>query len=410
MGGRPSKEAPRKAAPRMSAHFMDEVLLLCSAVGGFAPWQKPYSFFGSSIMGGAKKPRLASFLQTVGLSIPLTVIARIANELKSSDADDDDIMLQNVPREMKRMVSGISTPCGPVVKHMYLPLKSGGTLDFPICCPFALLNFLCDSNPKFENFLKTHTADRECSIAVWADETTSGNQQRHDMRRTFISFYLCICDIPQFFRSADHGWWPIGVLSYDSMKEVAGEASALMKYILRFFFTGSGNFADGARVGRQSQFLLRGRLSAVLQDEKGIKTTASVKGASGTKCCLMCRNVLKTDVGKVCVGISDRASVFEVPRVFAEYNVYVVQFGIMSLPRSHSIRALSRSMKMAFFNRSKGLGALQEQYNGDFSIQAMLKSTALRFRKMGGAFMCLVVIRRGSTCTPMKRFGRCATS
>ena len=172
---------------------------------------------------------------------------------------------------------------------------------------------MCEASFSFGKFLCDYINDTGvCNIVIWSDETTSGNQLRTDQRRTFLSFYWTICELPGFFKSSDHGWWPIGILSNDVVHDVAGQASGIMKAILRHFFIGDCSFTSGIRVQLcGTHRTIKGRLAAVLQDEKGHKYVGSVKGASGTKCCLMCCNVLNIKFDKVCGWIScGKGSVF----------------------------------------------------------------------------------------------------
>eukprot|EP00959_Pyramimonas_sp_CCMP1952_P022810 479431-Pyramimonas_sp.AAC.2 len=163
----------------------------------------------------------------------------------------------------------------------------------PILCPLALLYFMCERSLAFGKLLRNSIVGDVANVIAWSDETASGNQLRADMSRTFLSFYWSIADLPEFFKGCDRGWWPIGILSHDSVKTVAGEASGIMKHILRHFFMGPNNFANGISLNLcGAATLIKGRLAAVLQDEKGHKQVSSVKGASGAKCCLMCKNVL----------------------------------------------------------------------------------------------------------------------
>ena len=68
------------------------------------------------------------------------------------------------------------------------------------------------------------------------------------LKRTFLSFYWSFCDLPDYFKNCDHGWWPVGILSHDSVKTIAGDASGIMRHILRFFFMGRHNFDVGVRL------------------------------------------------------------------------------------------------------------------------------------------------------------------
>ncbi len=85
------------------------------------------------------------------------------------------------------------------------------------------------------------------------------------------------------------------MLSYNQLTNVKAGAAGVIKHVLRYLLAGAVNIASGFQVGG---FVIRGSLAAMLQDELAVKQVHSVKGDSGTGCCLMCRNIVKCDSSK----------------------------------------------------------------------------------------------------------------
>ena len=76
--------------------------------------------------------------------------------------------------------------------------------------------------------------------------------------------------------------------------------TGLVRKILRIFFSPSSH--NFTRTGislplpNSCSFVAHGELTSFIMDERAYKYIFEVKGASGTKCCLLCKNILTTPV------------------------------------------------------------------------------------------------------------------
>eukprot|EP00959_Pyramimonas_sp_CCMP1952_P240684 5030365-Pyramimonas_sp.AAC.2 len=110
-------------------------------------------------------------------------------------------------------------------------------------------------------------------LALWGDETTGGNQLRPDSVGKYLSIYFCFVDLPEWFRSAEHGWFPIGVLPYSTLQNARGKYGGVLKAVFRMFFLGRRSFSSGFRVadGWGNAHVVQSKLLCMIQDEKAHK-------------------------------------------------------------------------------------------------------------------------------------------
>ena len=190
------------------------------------------------------------------------------------------------------------TPYGNLLEEVHLPCKSGGTLSWWIANPLALIWFLGSVSAAFGEFLFEHI-DRVARISLWGDETVAGNPLRPDNANKFLAVYFSFTQLPGFFRTSDYGWWPIGVLHYEKVKELKCGYSTILKHTLEKMFLGTVSFSLGVMVPMSgASKLLQGKLWCLVQDEKAHKDGQWIKGAAGTKCCGICANIFNGDPEK----------------------------------------------------------------------------------------------------------------
>lgn len=185
-----------------------------------------------------RKKRLVKAAQAAGLNVPLTVIQRLVDELtrEDSDSDEDDVPVASSSKRTAQHVleycSGITTPFGNLMQQWMLPGKNGADIVWDVFQPFAMLWALCVKVPQFASFLYMHLNGIESRIVFWTDETSCGNKMRPDNRRRFIAVYFSWVDLPEYWRSCDYGWLPVGFLSYDTMRLVKSEVSGIMRVVI----------------------------------------------------------------------------------------------------------------------------------------------------------------------------------
>ena len=100
---------------------------------------------------------------------------------------------------------------------------------------------------------------------------------------------------PQLFRQQETGWMVACMVRTAELDKVQGGISQVMRSLLHVFWSSDGFNLErtGMRCPRPSGPLhLRGTLAGILADEKGLKDVFSVKGSSGTKPCLLCKNIV----------------------------------------------------------------------------------------------------------------------
>ncbi len=229
--------------------------------------------------------------QAVGLHVPLAVVNRVLDTF-ADDSDDEDGRFEsstNITREMTNYVESIITPYGGIFQTLDVPSAGGrSAMRWEIFNPFSLLWWLCNEVPLFAALLYDCCVGQNCKIAFWFDDTTCGNKLRPDARRRFTACYWTICNLPEWWRSCDFGWLPIGFLSYDTLKMTACGFSSLFRCILSLFFTGATSFAAGFTVPAhgKGQLFMRGHLCCFLADEKAHKEVNVVKGRALNEMCV----------------------------------------------------------------------------------------------------------------------------
>ena len=183
------------------------------------------------------------------------------------------------------------TPYGPVIKTLEF-----GDLVVPYMCPFALLWSFCDASPSYASFLSEHlpAGGQPCRIALYVDEVCPGNALRPDHARAFYSFFWLLLDFPDWFRSSAAGWYDICVIKQSDVNKVEGGVSAITARILSTFWSSEEwNFERlGVRVAGPRGTLqhVRANFACFIMDERAEKFVCSVKGSSGSKLCMSCRN------------------------------------------------------------------------------------------------------------------------
>ena len=132
-------------------------------------------------------------------------------------------------------------------------------------------------------------------IVLYIDEICPGNPLRPEKSRTLQAIYWAFIDWPQWILQRTSMWPVFGTIRSTIVSGLSGKVSALMRLVLRIFFPedGIGSFAGGVTLvfAAGERFVTRARFSGFIADEKAHNEISGTKGASGTKCCISCRNV-----------------------------------------------------------------------------------------------------------------------
>ena len=228
------------------------------------------------------------------LSVSQTALARHLAE--QGDGPNENAQRHRIRRELADLTT-IWTPVGPVVQDIELPMLEDENKMLTIIHPVALLYHMCASCEQFAVFLRQccQGFEGDGNLLLYTDECTTGNQLRHDAIGRVQTVYWSLKVYPHWWRSRLCGWCVFTFLPCDWQYAMDGGLAALAKSIIRkFFIEGASNFHAGiALPSRHGAFLFKCGLACFIQDEAAHKSLCSVKGASGSKPCLKCKNITK---------------------------------------------------------------------------------------------------------------------
>ena len=250
-----------------------------------------------------KRQALSNALGSAGKFVPKLGLARALLSLHESGYLDpsllgnEEVSERNARAKLQEVAvhdSEIRTPYGTVVQTMTLPMV--GTNDafvWHYVSPFALLHHICTLSSTFASIVGSHLAQQTNNIMLYFDETKPGNVLRPDPGREFMAIFWTFRELPEYLRHRVIGWFPFGFLRQTKMNQLVGGVSALASRVIRAFFGSSGfNFQLGCRcLVNGVDVYIRAGLGGILADEKGLKQVYDVKGSSGTKPCLVCKNM-----------------------------------------------------------------------------------------------------------------------
>lgn len=184
------------------------------------------------------------------------------------------------------------TPYGTPMQIMRL----SATVDWNYVNPFAQLFYLSSISPSLAKALDRALAQSDClEIVMYSDEFCPGNPLRPDKGRTLLAVYWTFLNFEAHVLQRAEGWFSLGVLRSSIVSQLPGRTSGLMRRIVKMFFGEQGtSFANGvAYCSNGQRVILRAAFAGFLSDEKAHKEVFGVKGASGTKPCITCKNVVR---------------------------------------------------------------------------------------------------------------------
>ena len=181
---------------------------------------------------------------------------------------------------------------------MEMPTTDGGTLTIHYNNPFSYLYAAATVNNAFGSFIHDHLTanDGRGHLVLYTDQTTPGNALRPDHGRTYEAILFTFSDLPAWFVNRKNGFFKLAFVEVKDVARVVGGMAAIVRAMMHICFSLAGfNFATAGMLlptsgGEEKHF--NADFAFFLLDEGAAKTNLSVKGASGAKPCLRCRNVL----------------------------------------------------------------------------------------------------------------------
>ena len=180
--------------------------------------------------------------------------------------------------------------CGQLLRSMEVTMHDGKKYQWHYVDPKALLSQLTKEHPEIGDHLKS--VDTTVQLAFYMDEIKPGNVLRPDLSRSLSCWYFTIVQLPSFFHSRADGWFFFGAFPSKYSKDQQ-DYSYLFRLMLETFFDGDFNLSKGIPLYSSSgTFLFQAEIGMVMSDEKALCQLWGVRGASATKPCICCQNVL----------------------------------------------------------------------------------------------------------------------
>jgi hypothetical protein len=189
----------------------------------------------------------------------------------------------------------LATTSAVVTRRVGLPLVAGGVFQWPVALPQDLLPYCYSECGGFRSIVTEALAKHPCTLRspwrliLYCDEITPGNPLRPDNKRKMTAFYISWVELGPFLRS-EEAWLTVGVLRPSLVKQVVGGFSGAVRCLMRALLLGADSLRTaGAMLGESLFFCKYHRM---IMDEAAGKAVWSVKGASGLKPCIDCKNVV----------------------------------------------------------------------------------------------------------------------
>lgn len=168
-----------------------------------------------------------------------------------------------------------------------LPCDSGDEFRWCTLTPHAALQFFIDNDDNFIHLLNWRTEGEPLQLLLYHDEIVPGNPLHPDNARRSVAFYISFLEWRPVLYS-ELMWLPIALLRMQVIKSVSG---GLSECIAKLFQSWKKSFAgEGITLADGSVRFFPIRLSGCIMDESAMHAMWSVKGASGRRPCMKCKN------------------------------------------------------------------------------------------------------------------------
>ena len=264
-------------------------------------------------MARLHEPSLHAMAIEVGRLCRRHVISRSGLEAVLKDLKDREfpsaISRQTVKRQRDTTVE-VQTPLGCLLssysvtlpeqkKTAKKPAMKAKSVELPFLAPLPLLYHLCAQESEFARMMR-HVLDRykpsrqqPLSILAYADEISPGNVLAHRLERKVQVIYWSIKEFGPVALSSERCWFLAGIARSEHVKRLPGKMSEYFRRCLEQFI-----LPIDVREGIQVRFadghcsMLFAAVDVIVADEVALKEMIDMKGAAGTICCPLCRNLV----------------------------------------------------------------------------------------------------------------------
>ena len=180
---------------------------------------------------------------------------------------------------------------------MQVPLISGGVLGLEVAHLDNLFKVLLDQEGFYSYWvprLLRRARESKLTLVMYHDCATPGNVLHPDNARKSNLVYASFLELGETL-CLQEAWIPLGVLRYDTEKDISGGLSCYLKCLVKTMLGFSCMSAEGliCELHSGTKLILAINQEIVfLADEDSLKNALCAKGASGRKPCIKCKNVV----------------------------------------------------------------------------------------------------------------------
>ena len=142
---------------------------------------------------------------------------------------------------------------------------------------------------------KTASGTGYLTPLFYADEATAGNVLSADKSRKACLFYISWVEAWHLLKH-EAMWFPAACVQTHCLQNLRGGVSAIVLAMLKHYVT--DEFFEGIALSENFTFRQR-KKTYIVGDLDALRQVYSLKGSSGLRCCISCKNVLKLNSGCV---------------------------------------------------------------------------------------------------------------
>jgi hypothetical protein len=231
-----------------------------------------------------------------------SALAQVLKELNDIGVIDFKPSRRTIKRARDEAIAIDTTSGSLLVPHLVKLHSPAEVKEVSFVNPCALLVHLTSSCDHFARFIFKKLTDHPCSIEhpwriiFYSDEISFGNQLKPNNQRKLQGIYWSFAEFDTPFLSSESAWFFLTAIRSSVVTRMAGGMSELFRQLLPLFAAQGRDLSKGLFLhSAEHQGLLFAEPAIMISDESALKQAWAVKGASGTLCCMLCRNVVKPE-------------------------------------------------------------------------------------------------------------------
>ena len=227
-----------------------------------------------------------------GGSFQEAALARVLHQLRVQPSLLDD--LGNADSSLRNsLAENSSSLLAAMGTQVQLRQDDGKKHTVTIASPDNVLQHFAEKSAAFGELVSDRLGRHSCPfrLILYHDEVTPGNVLRPDNKCKFSAVYMSFMEMGHHLRN-ELAWLPVAVVRHGLATSTHGGLSGCLLEIFRTCW-GNGRLDLGVLIKTNAgPKIFSYVVGNVLADEAALKATWAVKGASGTRPCIVCKNVL----------------------------------------------------------------------------------------------------------------------